>query len=827
MSARAQHRGRREGFLRAMTRAGVGTSLVAILGLVALTFAAGPGQASATTTQARPLAASSGSALTESGSGSFSALKVTVSQTQDLVNQVVNVTWTGATPTQPAFGGFGINYMQIMQCWGDASTGPTREQCEFGAGANILGGSWTTSRQTTYGTLVDPAETYTVPPGSYDTANVPFDSVTGTVETDGNSSFYDSYTTNEIDYGRTRSDGTGQEYFQVDTGVEASGLGCGEPEKVGSSTRPRGCWLVVVPRGDTEVDGSVRSATGINRLVSSPLSATNWAQRVVFPLGFTAVGQNCPISAVAEPTSGEETALEAVTRWQPTLCANNGPVFGYTQLSADVSRSVLASTAPNLQFLSRPLDATDGTPAGKPVYAPIAVSGISIAFLVERQTPPTADAAVKASDGVRMTTLNLTPRLVAKLLTESYREAVTNDDTTYLANNPLDLTTDPDFIAANPSFSSLDFINGISNIIVPTGTADAYYQLWQWVWANADARAFMQGKADPYGETVNPHYKTLTFPTSSFPKAEPGCRTFPLSTIPRPPLCELDEFPYTISMHAGAQAVSGGSTGAKDVWDPTATPAAYKAAPPEFEGSRGLLVLADTPTAIRYGLNTASLQNADGQFVGPTTSSITAGLKTFKADSAGVLEPVATTKVSGAYPLTNITYAATAPSELMPASAHDYAKFLRYAIGSGQTLGVAPGSLPYGYVPLTSALKAQTTAVANQLAAVTKSSSTPLTMESVNASNGLGGSSSATTGGTSSANSQTTSNEAAPAASNSATQPSSTSPAGDVLSLTPAAVRSPSVPLGAVRFALVGALLIGGIAAGAGPLLMRASQAAA
>ncbi len=811
-----------------MTRAGVGTSLIAILGLVALTFATGPGPANAASTKAKPLAASSGSALTKSGSGSFSDLKVTLSQTQDLVNQVINVTWTGAAPTQPAYGGFGINYLQIMQCWGDDSSGPTREQCEFGGNpGNTLGGSWTSSRQTTYSGLVDPNETYTVPPGSFANAYVPFDSVTGTVEKDGASSFFDSYTTNEIDYARTHSDGSGQEYFQIDTGVEASGLGCGQSEKVGSTSKPRACWLVVVPRNDIEVDGSTRDATGVNEIVSSPLSATNWAKRIVFPLGFTAVGQNCPISAIAEPTSGEETALEAVTRWQPTLCAKNGPVFGYTQLSSDVSRSVLASTTPNLQFLSRPLDATDGTPAGKPVYAPVSVSGVSIAFLIERQTSPTADPAVKASDGVRMGTLNLTPRLVAKLLTESYREAVTSDDATYLANNPLDLTRDPEFLAQNPDFSTLKYLNGISSIIVPTGTADAYYQLWQWIWANADARAFLQGKADPYGETVNPHYKTLTFPADNFPKAEPACRTFPLSTISRPPLCELDAFPYAISMHAGAQAVSGGSDLSKDLWDPTATPPSYKASPPQIEGNRGLLVLADTPTAIRYGLNMASLQNSDGQFVAPTTTSITAGLKTFKADSAGVLEPVAATKVSGAYPLTTITYAATAPSKLTPASAHDYATFLRYAIGSGQTLGVAPGSLPYGYVPLTSGLKATTATVANELAAVKATSATPASTPTTgNTSGELGDSSGGSTGDSSSATSQTTSNVAAPTGTGSATQPTSTSPAGDALSLTPAAVRSPSVPIGAVRFALVGALLIGGIAAGAGPLLMRASQVA-
>ena len=71
----------------------------------------------------------SDSAVTLSGKGEFSGLQVTVSQTENLVNQAVRVSWTGGTTTYPTSGTFGYNYLQIMQCWGDSPDGPDREQC--------------------------------------------------------------------------------------------------------------------------------------------------------------------------------------------------------------------------------------------------------------------------------------------------------------------------------------------------------------------------------------------------------------------------------------------------------------------------------------------------------------------------------------------------------------------------------------------------------------------------------------------------------------------------------------------------------------------------
>ncbi len=79
--------------------------------------------------------------------GEFADLKVTVSQTKDLINQVVKVSWTGGTPTVPGVGSFAANYLQIMQCWGDPAVGPTPRAVpvrRLAALGDTRGGNWVT-----------------------------------------------------------------------------------------------------------------------------------------------------------------------------------------------------------------------------------------------------------------------------------------------------------------------------------------------------------------------------------------------------------------------------------------------------------------------------------------------------------------------------------------------------------------------------------------------------------------------------------------------------------------------------------------------------------
>ncbi len=295
--------------------------MAALLAMMLAAAVAGGLLSSPLASAAAPDPASSDSAVTKSGTGEFASLKVTVGQTKNLVNQTITVSWTGGKPTVPADGEFGADYLQIMQCWGDDPTGPDRTQCQYGGSdtqSSPTAGPFVRSRQVNYN-QVDPKETLKQPAGSGANIFVPFWAVgqatkpTGPA-TSNHNDFFDSQVTNEDPVVRTNGDGTGQEFFEVETVVQAAGLGCGAPVTAGGATVGRSCWLVIVPRGNTEVDGShSRRADHPDFLYSSPLSQSNWDNRIVFPLEFRPVGQACPIGAPERRVDRPRAVTDAVT----------------------------------------------------------------------------------------------------------------------------------------------------------------------------------------------------------------------------------------------------------------------------------------------------------------------------------------------------------------------------------------------------------------------------------------------------------------------------------------------------------------------------------
>ena len=61
----------------------------------------------------------------------FKNLVLTVSQTADIGEGGVTVSWTGGLPSAQGSGIQG-NFLQMMECYGSAATGPSPEGCEFG-----------------------------------------------------------------------------------------------------------------------------------------------------------------------------------------------------------------------------------------------------------------------------------------------------------------------------------------------------------------------------------------------------------------------------------------------------------------------------------------------------------------------------------------------------------------------------------------------------------------------------------------------------------------------------------------------------------------------
>lgn len=782
-----------------MTRARSSLGLIGLMALVAPLLALGMSEtASAAGTTARTLA----------GSGRFADLRVTVSQTESLRNQVIDISWSGFAQTTELTGNFSTNYLQVMQCWGGADA-PKRETCQFGGLINdTRGGFASASRQVSYGsTLVDPLETYVQEPGEFGAVRVPFEAVNGVVTTEVKNEFFDQFSTNEIPFARSSANGSGTEYFEVQTAREAPGLGCGAETAAG----PRSCWLVVVPRDDVEVNGKRAENTDERRLISSPLSQSNWDDALAFKLDFEPLGLSCPIGAAERRLLGNEDIVEAVTRWQPALCGATGSIFGYSQLGDSQARNqVVNGESPWMSLVSEPVSAARNTTGRELTYAPVGISGIGIAFNIDRQPTLDAPESVQQRRGEKVTSLRLSPRLVAKLLTQSYNLAALSRPAA-IAENPLSLTDDPEFRTLNPEFADLQFLP-IRQITNPLGLSDANKALWAWVGADKDAAAFIAGKPDPWGMKINPSYRGMSTDRDDFPRSDPGCRAGP---DPDGPLCPLDALAYAADFHDAGRGAARGDNLERITWDQN-PPKQWKRNPPQLSGERGVLALVDTATAARYKLPMAALRNASATYVTPTRASMTAALGGLEeTDVDGVEVPDPTYRNAAAYPLTSLTYAVTAPRELEKAEAKAYAGFVRYATTKGQVPGIGPGQLPDGYVPLTASLKRKAAAAA----AVIEAQGGPAVSspDDGETAPGDGGSSPVTEPG-------------AP------TGPIAAPPVGTALlpvgapapgAVEPLTSRTPSAPAGGARFLLVAALVLGlsiGVVRPAAPLVGRLLQ---
>ncbi len=720
----------------------------------------------------------------------FQDLRVTVNQTRGLVNQAVSVTWTGAKPTIYRSGSLYGNFLQIFQCWGEDdetnpdNPGPSPERCQFGGySSNLTQVSslnvavhWPLSRvvSTSAMSTYDPSNPSD---GFLDAAQgfiwKPFRAVDGTVVNisanfaannpyatgEGGlwrNPYFSFYTSNEIVVGRTHPDGSGSELFAAQTGLEAPGLGCGqklEPVIGGQRKVPR-CWLVVVPRATAVEENPPGDDNPVNPVITSPLAAASWRNRISVPLDFRPVDSSCAIGADERRIGGSELAVGALTSWQPRLCANPGsPPFSYTALSDDLARSQLVSGqqgAAGLAVMSRPVDPARLDEDDPVTYAPLALSGIVIGFNIERvpRTDPgtglPTDPEEGALSGVRVASLNLTPRLVAKMLSLSYGTQFSNIPVSYpwLRANPRNLVTDPDFVRFNPEFAALSTASNLGKIVVEQPTGDAAYEVWRWVLADPEAKAWLGGGPDQWGMVVNPVYNVradrnpsgVAFADpipNSYPKSDPICyqslEILPATNPPVPlrPLCMLDAAPYVNSMTAAAEAVRVADDGARTDKNGAATSAdtAWVRGGPQLPGTRALMSVTDVASAARFGLQTARLSRAGD----------TGDNRTFVvADEAGLLAGQAamvpsavpdvavgnpSAKQPGAYPLPMVVYGASRARSLDTAARTDYADFIAYAAGDGQTPGLDVGQLPRGYAPLPAQLRTQALAAAARIRA--------------------------------------------------------------------------------------------------------------
>jgi len=666
---------------------------------------------------------------TDQDYATFRDLQVTVSQTANLSHQGVTVSWTGGRPTSA--GRFASNYLQLMQCWGD-DDGPSPEQCQWGAPAGSLStqlGDRVGGRSLRNGE--DPLQTYgpelLVPPPltnpNLRAYAFPFTPVRGEKVNDV-SSYFTQGTTNEVTAARTGADGTGSVVFEVQTALEAPHLGCGQTLENGS---PRSCWLVVVPRGELDANGVRGSSTASGSISGSPLSASQWQDRMQFRLDFAPLSSSCALGAAELRVMGNELFGPAMTSWQPVLCGS-GSTYGFSQVGDAEARELLVSGlsgAPGLAVVGGALDVPDvdeaepsepADPATTIRYAPLTQSAVVIAYQIERSYRLGSELAVRA--GTLVDDLVLSPRLVAKLLTQSYRADVPGGGAdSIVKDNPRAVTVDPEFVELNPEFAQFLASAAPEGLMVALGSSDANAAVWQWIRSDPYAEAFLRGEPDEHGMRINPYYLALDLAAdeslNSFPKAD-------LSTyrqddsVPSPGYGTLDLRPYTTDMLDAAYRAQRADVGSKIVWDVTRLPPSFVASGPQLPGQRFSLAITDLPSAQRFGLRPARLVNPAGQHVGPTAQSLSKAIGSRVATSVPHVTRVdPARRTLGAYPLATVEYAALQVCGPEPEQLAGYAGLLDYAATAGQVTGERKGQLPAGYLPLGTRARAALGALAD------------------------------------------------------------------------------------------------------------------
>ena len=645
---------------------------------------------------------------TDPNYANFQNLQVTVSQTQNLRYQGVEVSWTGASPSSTVQ--FAQNFMQIMQCWSDDP-----RTCQFGAPTNSLSSkSGFRVQSRIISPQLDPQQ-----------AGELTDDMISAVDDDGNPlsyaypfvaagsgestfdvlQFFSPTSSNEIGAAPSGADGTGVVNFEVQTSLESRHLGCGLDDGYGSGAP---CYLVFVPRGELDLDGNP-AADSEGKINGSPLSLSAWRNRIVVPLSFAPVSVSCPLGQQEVRVVGNDLIAKAFSSWQPALC-QTGATYGFSRIGDDEARHQITSTglgASHIGLVSGAMKESDPKAAGID-YAPVAQSALVVAFNIDYSFA--SDSPLYAlKNGTKVRDLRLNQRLIAKLLTQSYREdnPGAGFGNEVVQANPRALTVDPEFVALNPDFATFNRVYP-QGLFVPFGNSDVYQHVWQWVIANPEAKAFIDGTPDPWGMSVNPTYQALGLTTGeappNFPKTE--LRTYSVDPANIPAYGSLDLRPYFNSLDETATRILRADGNVKSSFDTLKSPAPgqYVVSPPQPIGQRFSIGITDMASASRFGLDIASLQGtvADN-FVYPTESTVAKAIDSWTpAASNGVATPTWSVPVSDAYPLAEMSYAAVSICYATDDERAVYQDLIRWITSSdgGQAQGDAPGQMPRGYFPI-------------------------------------------------------------------------------------------------------------------------------
>lgn len=668
-------------------------------------------------------------------------LEVTISQTKNLGSQGILVSWTGGKDSVPPSNSGGENFLQIFQCWGDDPNNPDRPDrttCQYGAtdapASSRYGGSplemvHPNDMQFTRVSASGALEPYT---------SIPFKSATGETlwdlerNAEGNvvfapnpvsmttNEFYSAYTTNETTWAGSDSSGNGSSKFEIQTASESPGLGCGSQKKVEGKVIGQPCWLVVLPRGIKD--------NGREDISASGLFWDSWQHAIAVKMSFVPIGFTCEIGVTEQQVQGSELINEAFSSWQPSLCAGNVRKSFVLSNSFDGEAVEGAASSDKASVISVTTGAMDGLNDADIVYTPAAIAGVAVSFSIDRIVTQSVvvPEAVASRNGKAFESLKLTPRLLAKLITASYKSAIPfGVDSSYLGTNPIDMIADPEFKATNSSDGDWEFMSisgtSVSDALLPSSRSLLAQAVWKYIMADKKAAAFIKGEADEWGMKVNPWYSTsasinptgngLTLPAVTFPKSDPVEK--PDTTNQENgsgPVNLVTWRPYLQDFSAGAANVLRGQSQILGAWNPVGKPPAFAKSLRRAPGSQATIAITVTPAANLYQNVQVSLQNPAGEFIAPNLASLSeaaAAMTTSKKNSQMVEFDFSSPEAKsskGAYPLAVPIYLGVNSKIEDKKLLQSFANMLQFITDEGQTLGEGTGQLPNGYAPLNTRL---------------------------------------------------------------------------------------------------------------------------
>jgi hypothetical protein len=381
----------------------------------------------------------------------------------------------------------------------------------------------------------------------------------------------------------------------------------------------------------------------------------------VIPLGFAAQSNGCQ-TATLVPTYSDNSIEWLIPHESPVVCAGKQPAVPVnTATSTSLILPYLQSNS--VLFIDDP-QATDVAAALAKVHytvVPLVASAVVMGYV-----------AAMEQGGLKypFNAFKLTPNEVAGLTTYAYQGPYDGDmvkcgGSTCSAMEGLNSV--PGFVGA-----------GQYGVYIPSDETGVTEELTDW-FCNAPNLPFvLNGKLikDP-----NTAQKTFTTSINQKPWPIKTCTTF-------------DQFPPL-------QPLGTLFTQAADPLHAVKFLRAF-AVPPEFELSpvAGFAPI-DWGDARYDGLDSASLQNADGQFVAPTTASVQAEVAAEPLSKQGYPLPDPKLKVNGGYPMSTVIDALVPDGSLPSAQSRPIAdmmnELLHYITTTSQ--------LPDGYVPLPAKLE--------------------------------------------------------------------------------------------------------------------------